>query len=165
MTVSCREVRLLSSVVDPGPRFYATREIAGTAFGRPPQLAPTTCGFFVPGESPAAVILLLPLGATDRPQVLQRLKRVRVLLAQRHDVQRGGRDKGIGFVDSPREPAPARLQASSTACRLDQDSPQGLGGGRLRQRPRVKSGKSTGRLRRAFDLSVSSITALQLAAS
>ena len=36
-----------NSVTNPGLRFYATRmKFAGTAFGRPPQLAKTTCGFF-----------------------------------------------------------------------------------------------------------------------
>lgn len=55
----------LSSVIDPGPRFYATREIAGTAFGRPPQPAQTACGFLLrhcPSQGGCRRSLPLPSG-------------------------------------------------------------------------------------------------------
>lgn len=47
MTRVSKRVRLLSSVIDPARGFSQQDEkFAGTAFGRPPQLAQTTCGFF-----------------------------------------------------------------------------------------------------------------------
>lgn len=40
--------KIIHSVTNLSLRFYATRKkFAGTAFGRPPQLAQTTCGFFL----------------------------------------------------------------------------------------------------------------------